>query len=518
MEARNILKKIVRFANWEYKEKRPKSVKILRIKSKSILTLGAFPELQMRSSGPIIYLVVSDHKDSLMIYFFNRNGEMLGGQNYEPTPKFLKKLNKSTIIKYQLPKKEQKEIIDPSLLIQKTISRIHQNIAHTLGLSHKYSYTVLVDKNLQFRLTSKMGCKRIKRELRIPPNLKDEGYLELLATIEWFYSYLVSSIPTQEEIPQFLYDQAILLSAAFNIKFLNKIFDLNLNSHEIIIQNISFSLLEEVKSAITSLSKVESEKVLSGLLKKYCNILKMLKRYKISLSMIEVAVLITFSYEMFNTRSDAYLLYTEERKDNSSFFYFRVFSKIHELAKQQNFEPLEYKSYFLSMIFGLSILTPDEIIQTPYTLTEVIENTRKLIDNPIISDQIQKIDNLASDIISEYIFRYQKFNTIYDIQNNILELTLEIQNESNYVLQDFEYELVWKPEKKVMLNEGKKLIQSRDLHEKVIKTYFFTIQIKGTINFSCLISFTNPLFPDEIIRKVVPLQKIDLPFQIFQSD
>lgn len=105
MESREAFKKVVHFANWEYNEKRPKSVKVLRLKSKSTITLGVLPEFQIKSIGPIIYLVVSDRGDELMVYFFKRNGDRTGGQHYEPTPKFMKKLDKSTIVKIKLPKK-----------------------------------------------------------------------------------------------------------------------------------------------------------------------------------------------------------------------------------------------------------------------------------------------------------------------------------------------------------------------------------------------------------------------------
>ncbi|MCK4382719.1 MAG: hypothetical protein KAW66_05435, partial [Candidatus Lokiarchaeota archaeon] len=160
MESRNAFKKVVHFANWEYKEKRPKSVKVLRLKSKGTISLGVLPEFQMRTIGPIIYLVVSDQGDELMIYFFNRNGDRIGGQHYEPTAKFLKKLQKSTIVKYQLPKKERKEFIDSTYIFQQEFSKIHQNIGQVLGITHKYPYTVLVDKNLQFSITKMFGCKR----------------------------------------------------------------------------------------------------------------------------------------------------------------------------------------------------------------------------------------------------------------------------------------------------------------------------------------------------------------------
>lgn len=65
METRDAFKKVVHFAIWEHKEKRPKSVKVLRLKSKGTITLGVLPEFQIRTIGPIIYLVVSDQGDEL---------------------------------------------------------------------------------------------------------------------------------------------------------------------------------------------------------------------------------------------------------------------------------------------------------------------------------------------------------------------------------------------------------------------------------------------------------------------
>ncbi|KKM81915.1 hypothetical protein LCGC14_1325040 [marine sediment metagenome] len=38
-----------------------------------------------------------------MIYFFNKNGENIGGQHYDPTPKFLRELEESTVMKAQFP-------------------------------------------------------------------------------------------------------------------------------------------------------------------------------------------------------------------------------------------------------------------------------------------------------------------------------------------------------------------------------------------------------------------------------
>lgn len=510
METRDAFKKVVHFANWEYKEKRPKSVKILRLKSKSTITLGALPEFQMRTIGPIIYLVVSDQGDGLMIYFFNRNGERTGGQHYDPTTKFIKKLHKSTVVKYQLPRKERKELIDSTYIFQQDFSKIHQSISNKLGIVHKYLYTVLVDKNLQFSLTQMFGSKRIRKELHIPLQIKEKNYLELVATIEWFYSYLTSSILKPEGI-SILYDLAILLSAVFNLKFLDKISVLSLSPQNITIHNITFALTKEVKLAISTLSKAKSQKDLITLLMKFCNLLKVLNRYKISLSLLELVHLLIFSCEMFNTETDFHIFYARKKEGIATYFYFRVFTRVHELAKQFNLKSLENKAYFLSMLFGLRHSNLEKIMQSPYTLAEVIENIGILIKDPYIYEPIQRIDNFVSDIISEYIFQYLECKIQYAIEADTLDSILEIQNNSNYVLLDFEYELLWKPKKRIQLTNERNKIQSQDLHQKLRKNYLFKINNKGMLTFSCKMSFTNPLFQDKTIGKNIHLQKISLP-------
>lgn len=510
MEVRGAFKKVVHFANWEYKEKRPKSVKVLRIKSKNLFSLGILPELQMRTIGPIVYLVVSDHGDTLMIYFFNRNGEREGGRNYESTPKFLKKLDKSTIVKYQLPKKERNEMMDDTLRIQREFNKIQQHISNILGIYHKYPYTILIKKELSFNANEKLGVMRVRKELYIPLELINKNYFEYLATVEWFYSYIKTSIPITKmsNNQDILWGLAILLSAIFNIKLIDKIKKLEFQSYDISIQDKKFNLKKYFELSLSSLIHIKSKKKLLVLLKNYCNMLKLLNRYRISLSLLEVIQLFIISCEIFNVKTDIYAFYTEEKSEISYYFYFRIFSRAHEISKELKLEQLEFKTFLLSYLFGLHILKPEEINETPYNLTEVIENIGRLIKDPEIYEGIIRLDDFVSDMISEYILKYLKFNSICELENQVLDFILEIENQSNYVLQDFEFELVWKPKKRIEQISKEKQVKSSDLHERLKTIYHFLIKSKGSITLNCQISFTNPLFEDEIVRKKIKLQKI----------
>ncbi|MFX1390130.1 MAG: hypothetical protein ACFE9Z_08720 [Promethearchaeota archaeon] len=482
----------------------------MRVKSKSVFSLGVLPELQMRTIGPIVFVVVSDHGDTLMIYFFNRNGERVGGQNYEPTPKFLKKLDKSTIVKYQLPKKERIEMVDDTLVAQREFRKIHQHISNTLGIYHQYPFTVLVKKDLRFTLTRTLGCTRVRKELHIPFGLINQNYLEFLATVEWFYSYLISHIKIARlgKNQDILHDLAILLSAVFNLNLIEKIKNVNFRVINISIQDKTFDLTKDLESSLSALSHIKSEKKLGILLKNYCNILKLLNRYRISLSLLELIQLYLMSCEIFNMNSDTYTFFSEEKFDTNYYFYFRIFSRSHDLAKELNLEQLEFKTFLLSYVFGLHILKPEELNETPYTLTEVIDNVGRLIKEPEVYEGIGRLDEFVSDMIAMYIIKYLKFNTIYDVENDVLEFTLEIENQSNYVIQDFELEVVWKPKNRIELISQEKAVKSPDLHESVETIYLFSIQSKGSINLVCQISFTNPLFEDEIVRKSISLQKL----------
>jgi hypothetical protein len=104
MSDRGVLKRIIQFGKREFSIKRPASLKVLLVKSKSVSTLGFLPNLVYREHGPIYYLVVLDYKEHLRIYFFNRNGTNLGAKNFAKDDKLLLELPKTTVLKYALPR------------------------------------------------------------------------------------------------------------------------------------------------------------------------------------------------------------------------------------------------------------------------------------------------------------------------------------------------------------------------------------------------------------------------------
>jgi len=69
MSQRKILKKIIQFGKREFKEKKPLSVEILRVKSKTVLTRGVLPSLSVKQIKGARFLVIADYKE---YFFYNR--------------------------------------------------------------------------------------------------------------------------------------------------------------------------------------------------------------------------------------------------------------------------------------------------------------------------------------------------------------------------------------------------------------------------------------------------------------
>jgi hypothetical protein len=108
MSDRGVLKRIIQFGKREFSTKRPASLKVLLVKSKSVSSFGFLPNLVYLEHGPVHYLVAINYREHLRIYFFNRNGTNLGAKNFEKDDKLLQDLPKMTVLKYSLPRPKLK--------------------------------------------------------------------------------------------------------------------------------------------------------------------------------------------------------------------------------------------------------------------------------------------------------------------------------------------------------------------------------------------------------------------------
>ncbi len=107
MNNRKTLKNLLKFAKKEYREKKPLTLQILKVKDKTAFTRGILPLLKMNIVNKTQYIITTEYDNYVRIYSFSMNGTLLGGENFEKTLELEKKILMSTTLRYRLPKKER---------------------------------------------------------------------------------------------------------------------------------------------------------------------------------------------------------------------------------------------------------------------------------------------------------------------------------------------------------------------------------------------------------------------------
>lgn len=102
---KKIVKQLIYFAKREFREKRPFSVRVLRMKSERILTQGGpLKVLSISQTPPVYYFVLAEYEDHFRIYYYAKDGTSLGARNFELDKSLLQKINKSSVVEYKSPK------------------------------------------------------------------------------------------------------------------------------------------------------------------------------------------------------------------------------------------------------------------------------------------------------------------------------------------------------------------------------------------------------------------------------
>lgn len=104
MHERHALKEIVKFAKREFREKRPRSVKVYRVKNERVFSRGFLSSISMSKERLSKYIAAVEHPETLRVYFFTKQGILFSGKNFEKTEKVRKEIKKNTTIQYRLPK------------------------------------------------------------------------------------------------------------------------------------------------------------------------------------------------------------------------------------------------------------------------------------------------------------------------------------------------------------------------------------------------------------------------------
>jgi len=100
---RNALKNIVKFAKKEFREKKPLTGRVLRVKeAKKVSIGGPLPQHVVKEPQNCHYVVLLDYGGNYRMYSFTRTGILMNGENIEKNSDKMKKLLKSTKVEYKL--------------------------------------------------------------------------------------------------------------------------------------------------------------------------------------------------------------------------------------------------------------------------------------------------------------------------------------------------------------------------------------------------------------------------------
>lgn len=104
MERRKAAQEVVLFAKRQWKEKRPKTVEVRRVKDETLVEFG-FPKYIIKTQAPIRYFVSVEYSDALRIYQFSDKGELLGAENFEQPFEIRKHIVKKSRLIAKFPRK-----------------------------------------------------------------------------------------------------------------------------------------------------------------------------------------------------------------------------------------------------------------------------------------------------------------------------------------------------------------------------------------------------------------------------
>jgi len=510
MSHREVLKNVVKYGRREFAEKKPLTLKVLRIKSKSILKRGMLPALNVKQIGMVNFIIVAEYNDYVRIYSFDRNGQLLGGENVDKNPKFLKDLLKSTKLEFHLPKEKPTLTIDD--ITKHYIEEFDKALQRTnklFGFNVKRPYTIIVHENLNLRMGRMIGCAKTREEdkLVISPEAYKKDFFEAIITREIIYLYLRDLIVMFQDIKEevvYWYDLAILFTNFYlrneKNEYLRNIMEKATYSFLNFNDGSKYFFSEKVVEIFKTNTKIYTTKEANLLLSNMFNCLRVLKEHKIRLRYKEFANLFFDLCDLFlDIESNKFFKQTS--KLDYYLFHSKHFKKTSEMDKDSK------KTAFLNKTFSMLSNTASITQELDNLILDLNEST----EDQIIQKEIVKYSKLVEDAIIEYIVNsIIKVDMKHKRNPNSLDIVIEVANKSNYVFQDFKYEISWKPRNRLSLEETEELKKSRDLHDSLSSKYLISIQTSGKITLFCSLSFQNPLNSQKRLRKDLKLKKLDL--------
>lgn len=102
MTSRKVAKKIVQFAKRQWKDTKPKTVEIRRVNDEKVMEFG-FPPTVIKANAPIKFLVCVEYTNTLRVYRFSNDGQLLGAENIARPFEIQSEIAKKSKLIYKIP-------------------------------------------------------------------------------------------------------------------------------------------------------------------------------------------------------------------------------------------------------------------------------------------------------------------------------------------------------------------------------------------------------------------------------
>lgn len=104
MENRKAAKEIALFAKKQWKQTKPKTIEVRRVKDKTTIEFG-YPPRVISTRAPIKFVVCAEFSDVLRIYQFSNTGQLLSAKNFGLPFEIRDEVIKKSKLVFKLPKK-----------------------------------------------------------------------------------------------------------------------------------------------------------------------------------------------------------------------------------------------------------------------------------------------------------------------------------------------------------------------------------------------------------------------------
>lgn len=513
MSQRDAVKIIVRFAKKEFLEKRPKEVQVLRIKSKAILTRGLLPTLQIRQIKNTFIIIVADYGEELRIYSFGRNGELLGGENFDKNPKFLKNLEKSTKLIYHLPKKKVELTLDDiSNHYREEFEKILKSINAAFGISIIIPFNVIADDKFDIIPERTFGTRKDDNFLRISASAYKKDMFKLIAMKEIFFEFLNDTVQltqSKEGLEIFYHDLAILLTNMYLANKHNEFFKEVINCCEM---EFKIYFTGVVRETLDGLRGILPQKTSNIIIKNLIVLFNILKHYSIKLDMLEFSTLFLEINNLFSQNSPVDIYYPCEKEDLYRLLL-SVFERSVAISRSStSSEGLDAESNtdeegdeLISkkrelLVLSFEILSNSHLQEMEFNY--FIEKIEKITEQESIKSVIGNVQNLLEDILKQYLV-IQVIKIKHELTRNeyLIEFKLSINNLNVIERLNAVVNLTWKPHNRVVLQGS----NENTIENKTVKDFSLILVSTGKVTFFCELIHDNYFNKNRKIKQTIKL-------------